>query len=81
MSKALPLFDKLTQCNEARWSPPVSRYRQLSLATLIVLIAMVGSARAAIELADVTGGRLKGEVANGIASFKGVPFAAPPVER
>jgi carboxylesterase type B len=42
---------------------------------------MVGSARAAIELADVTGGRLKGEVANGIASFKGVPFAAPPVER
>jgi para-nitrobenzyl esterase len=44
-----------------------------------MLIAIVGSAGAAAEFTDVTGGRLKGEVANGIASFKGVPFAAPPV--
>jgi para-nitrobenzyl esterase len=36
-------------------------------------------AHAAIQFADVTGGRLKGEVANGIATFNGVPFAAPPV--
>jgi para-nitrobenzyl esterase len=34
---------------------------------------------AAFEFADVTGGRLKGEVAQGIALFKGVPFAAPPI--
>ena len=50
-----------------------------SLASLVILLALAGWARAAIEHADVTGGRLKGEVADGIASFKGVPFAAPPV--
>jgi para-nitrobenzyl esterase len=37
------------------------------------------AAHAAIEFADVTGGRVKGEVANGITTFKGLPFAAPPV--
>ncbi|MEA3139325.1 MAG: para-nitrobenzyl esterase [Gammaproteobacteria bacterium] len=50
-----------------------------SLATLVLLVARAGSAHAAIEIADVTGGRLKGEMAQGIALFKGVPFAAPPV--
>jgi para-nitrobenzyl esterase len=34
---------------------------------------------AAIEYAEVTGGRVQGEVQNGLASFKGLPFAAPPV--
>jgi para-nitrobenzyl esterase len=33
---------------------------------------------AAVATADVTGGRLQGVVMEGIASFKGVPFAAPP---
>ena len=55
------------------------RHYLSSLASIVILSAVVGSARAAIESADVTGGRLKGEVTNGIASFKGVPFAAPPV--
>jgi para-nitrobenzyl esterase len=50
-----------------------------TFATLIILVALAGSAQAAIEFADVTGGRLKGAVTNGIASFKGVPFAAPPI--
>jgi para-nitrobenzyl esterase len=40
---------------------------------------MAGPAQAAIQFVDVTGGRVKGEVANGIATFNGVPFAAPPV--
>jgi para-nitrobenzyl esterase len=37
------------------------------------------SARAAIEYANITGGRVQGEVKDGLASFKGLPFAAPPV--
>lgn len=41
--------------------------------------ALVGSARAAIEQAAVTGGTVQGTVDHGVAVFKGVPFAAPPV--
>ncbi|HEY0745461.1 MAG TPA: carboxylesterase family protein [Steroidobacteraceae bacterium] len=56
------------------------RYRTaILLAPLVILAILAGSARAAIEFVDVTGGRLKGEVTNGIASFTGVPFAAPPI--
>lgn len=32
-----------------------------------------------IETAKITGGRLKGVVNDGVASFKGIPFATPPV--
>lgn len=32
-----------------------------------------------IQTAKVTGGEVKGVVADGIATFKGIPFAAPPV--
>jgi carboxylesterase family protein len=46
---------------------------------LLLCLALADMAQAAIEFADVTGGRLEGEVADGIASFRGVPFAAPPV--
>jgi para-nitrobenzyl esterase len=50
------------------------------LAMMVILCAgTAGSAHAAIEYAKVTGGRLKGEVKDGVASFKGVPFAAPPI--
>jgi carboxylesterase type B len=34
---------------------------------------------ATIEKADVTGGTVRGIVDNGVAAFKGIPFAAPPV--
>ena len=40
---------------------------------------MPNPVHAAIEYADVTGGRLKGEIDNGLAVFKGIPFAAPPI--
>src|SRR5438045_7596327 len=36
------------------------------------------SAYAQVREADVTGGKVTGIAANGIASFKGIPFAAPP---
>jgi para-nitrobenzyl esterase len=36
-------------------------------------------AQAQIETVTVTGGRLQGVVTNGVASFKGIPFAAPPL--
>lgn len=37
------------------------------------------TAGAQIREADVTGGRVAGVVTDGIAAFKGIPFAAPPV--
>src|SRR3569833_2683688 len=40
---------------------------------------MLSSAHAAIEYVDVTGGRVKGEVRDGLAIFKAIPFAAPPI--
>ena len=36
-------------------------------------------ANAQVTQVDVTGGRVAGTPANGIVSFKGIPFAAPPV--
>jgi len=52
----------------------------LWLAVLFLLSAAGSySARAAIEYANITGGRVQGEVKDGLASFKGLPFAAPPV--
>ncbi|MCX6912134.1 MAG: carboxylesterase family protein, partial [Verrucomicrobia bacterium] len=36
-------------------------------------------ARCQIQTAKVTGGELSGVVKDGIASIKGIPFAAPPV--
>jgi para-nitrobenzyl esterase len=45
----------------------------------ILCACLVGPATAAIEQADVTGGKVRGMVDNGVAAFKGIPFAAPPV--
>jgi para-nitrobenzyl esterase len=51
------------------------------IAVLIMgaLGAINGVAYAAVERVEVTGGKVEGVVTNGIASFKGIPFAAPPV--
>jgi len=42
-------------------------------------IGAVNPSLAAIEYADIAGGRVQGEVEAGLASFKGLPFAAPPL--
>lgn len=52
---------------------------RLRLAIIILVCASTPSARAAIEYANITGGRVQGYVRDGLASFKGLPFAAPPV--
>lgn len=51
---------------------------RLAIAALFC-IAAVDSSFAAIEYANITGGRAQGEVKGSLASFKGLPFAAPPV--
>jgi para-nitrobenzyl esterase len=49
------------------------------LAAGVAVLGLASPGAAQVREADVTGGRLAGVVANGIASFKGIPFAAPPV--
>ena len=51
----------------------------ISAACAAVILLLGAPAGAQVRDADVTGGRVAGAVANGIASFKGIPFAAPPV--
>jgi para-nitrobenzyl esterase len=54
-----------------------------SLWLAIIVLLCAGAAnpsQAAIEYAQITGGRVQGEVKDGLASFKGLPFAAPPVD-
>jgi para-nitrobenzyl esterase len=51
-----------------------------SRAVLVVLTVLAASpADAQITDVQVTGGRVAGMVTSGIASFKGIPFAAPPL--
>jgi para-nitrobenzyl esterase len=65
-------------------SPPLRRADEQAsirkpnwLVTLCV--CLIAPAMAAIEQADVTGGTVRGVVDNGVAAFKGIPFAAPPI--
>src|SRR5580658_8406180 len=53
---------------------------KLSLgAALIAALFAINTAGAQIKSAAVTGGQLDGVISDGIAAYKGVPFAAPPV--
>src|SRR4030095_12883418 len=52
--------------------------KSLAVAVIAQLV-VTGAADAQIREAKVTGGRVSGDVTNGIAAFKGIPFAAPPV--
>jgi para-nitrobenzyl esterase len=49
-------------------------------ATLAVIALLCGRPAAAqLQIISVTGGQVTGVLADGITSFKGIPFAAPPV--
>lgn len=54
-----------------------SRPRRIT--TLIVMAVMTASAMAANNVITVEGGKLRGSESAGISSWKGIPFAAPPV--
>src|SRR5215510_5876211 len=63
--------------------PPTGKAVQMKLTTfpawVLVVVSLASTAQAQIPEAAVTGGRVAGAVGNGVASFKGIPFAAPPV--
>lgn len=54
-----------------------ARLRLLALASAGVLLSAPAASQ--IRTADVTGGAVEGTVEGDVASFKGIPFAAPPV--
>ena len=51
----------------------------ISGACAAVALALAASASAQVQEVDVTGGRVAGQLMNGVVSFKGIPFAAPPI--
>jgi para-nitrobenzyl esterase len=51
----------------------------ITMAVAIVILVSARTAPAQVREAEVTGGRVAGMEARGITSFKGIPFAAPPV--
>jgi para-nitrobenzyl esterase len=57
----------------------VFRYRNVFFSVLAAVIFFSVPALAQITTVKVTGGSIEGIVKDGIVSFKGVPFAAPPV--
>jgi hypothetical protein len=50
----------------------MKRHGRLLAMTVVLSVAAASVVHAAIEYAEVTGGRLKGKVENGVASFKGI---------
>src|SRR5437868_5546011 len=53
--------------------------KAIAMTACAAALLVTMTAYAEVREADVTGGKVAGVAANGIVSFKGVPFAAPPV--
>jgi para-nitrobenzyl esterase len=56
-----------------------TKYSRKCLAAVAVIVFVAVPVLAQISTAKVTGGAVEGVVKDSIASFKGIPFAAPPV--
>jgi para-nitrobenzyl esterase len=54
------------------------KHRLFGACAAAAFITLCFSAAAQVSTAKVTGGELQGVAANGVAAFKGIPFAAPP---
>jgi hypothetical protein len=52
---------------------------KILVSAAVLWIALPAPARAAIQEAHISGGTVTAATNNGIASFKGIPFAAPPI--
>ena len=57
----------------------MTRVKLLVLLSAVVILAAPQSAKSQISKATVTGGEVQGTLTEDVASFKGIPFAAPPV--
>ena len=55
------------------------KHRSILIAVAAAVLFSLTATHAQIGDVSVTGGRVTGVIANGIAAFKGIPFAAPPV--
>ena len=53
--------------------------QKVSILAALAAAIFVFDANAEVREAGVTGGRVAGVSADGVVSFKGIPFAAPPV--